>query len=516
MRSRWHTYYEMLKLPLELLFAAICVYGLGNLITNTAFSSLWIVKNQYVLVAAEAFMRLAQFTIVYFPIFFMMRLVTKKKNGITTLLSGFVGYIAFIVFTIFFADSSLPASAFSPILGISISSSRVNGLAGSTHYPIQTGIIGMVIVTYITRTTYKYTKNHTQYDFMGFIDKDLWVTLVNIIPCAISGILVAWAWPFMYEQLNVMFAFISRNINNPMNLFIYGITDRILNVLNLAALVRTPFWFGAQGGTWVNLVGESVAGDVNSWTASLATGALQVSSGRFITPYYVMNIFAIPGLIFGMYSIYTDKMEKRKIRLFVYLAVLTSILSGCSLPVELMLALLCPLLFILHVLYTGSLFGVFKALGCSLGFNYKGTSTLTALPGTLPEFITYLNNAALQRTIMIVLIIGLFSFVLYFFLARFYFNYLALDLFNTGGVERTRDGTIRAVGGTANIKMIHSSIHRLTIQVFDPTLFDASALTSLGAIRVADSKAGYVIDFGAGSTIIARAINKELRESLRK
>ena len=516
MREKWHNYYEMLKFQLALLFTAVMIYGLGNLITNTSFSSLWLIKNQYILVVAEAFMRLAQFLIVYFPLFFLIKLVSKPKNGVTKVVAGIIGYITFEVFTIFFADSSLPSAAFSPILGISITSSRVNGLAGSTHYPIQTGIIGIAVVAYFTVTTHEFTKNHSQYDFMGFIDRDLWVTLVNMIPCAISGVLVAWAWPFMYEQLNNLFVFISRNINNPMNLFIYGVTERLLNVLNLASLIRTPFWFGTQGGTWVNLVGENVAGDVNAWTASLAAGALQVTSGRFITPYYVMNMFAMPGLILGLYSLYTDKMEKRKVRVLVIIAILTSLLSGCSLPIELLLALLCPLLFILHVLYTGSLFGVFKAVGCTLGFNYKGTSTLTALPGTLPEFLTYVNNADLRHTINVILIIGAITFLLYFIMTRVYFKYLALDLFNTGGVGRMSDATIRAVGGTANIKMIHSSINRLTIQVFDPTLFNVKPLREFSSVRVSDSKAGFVLNFGAGSTIIANAINKELRESLRK
>lgn len=219
-------------------------------------------------------------------------------------------------------------------------------------------------------------------------------------------------------------------------------------------------------------------------------------------------------MLIGFYTIFTDKMEKRRIRLFFLLAILVSLVTGTLLPLELYLLILTPLLFVFHLVMTGALFGIFQSMSVTLGFSYTG-STVTAMPGTLFDFMLYVRNPNMQHTIRMIFLVGVILFVLYFAFTRFYFKYLALDLFNTGASKRRVEGFILAVGGLENIKMMHSSPTRLTIQVVDSSLINFSQIQRLGASRVVESRAGYSVNFGAGSTIIKNEINKRIKEMKR-
>ena len=171
--------------------------------------------------------------------------------------------------------------------------------------------------------------------------------------------------------------------------------------------------------------------------------------------------------------------------------------------------------YIFSLMCTGILFGVFQAMHVYLGFNYTGTGTMAVMPGTLPEYLTYLTNPHLWRATMTVALIGAGSFVLYFFMTRLYFRYLALDLFHVGDRQRLVDGTIEAVGGVANIKMTQSSQNRLVVSLYDPTKLNVNKLRELGSIRITETRAGYSIAYGAASTMVRIGIIEYMRDSIR-
>jgi len=220
-------------------------------------------------------------------------------------------------------------------------------------------------------------------------------------------------------------------------------------------------------------------------------------------------------MIWALFSLYTDPIERRRKRLLAVVATIASVLSGTLLPLELMLLVLCPLLFFFHLGFTGILFGVLQSMHCYLGYNTTATLSVSALPGSLPEFLTYLSIPSLQGTLITITVVGIISAVLYFFMTRLYFKHMAIDLFNTGDKERLVDGTIKAVGGIENIKMIQSSMYQLTIQVYDPMKVDVMRLKNLGSYRVYETRAGFRIGYGAGSTMVRTGIAKNMRDSIR-
>ena len=511
----YRSLYEMLLFPISVLYFATFLLGLGNIITNETFSYIISIDNDFVELAADCMSRIGSFLIVQFPLIFLFRLSARKAGSATTMISALSGYVAYLVVTMYFGNPDLPASAYSSILGLSITTAGSATVRSGVHYPLQTGIVATAVVAVITLTSYNRSRTRSEYSFFSFISRDTWCVIRTVVLSSIAAVAVTMLWPYAVNAITKAIDYISSDTTNPMNLILYGVLERILSVLNLGTMIRQPFWYGANGGTWISMAGANIAGDVNIWTAQYEAASLSGMSGRFITPYYVINLFAVPGLLLAFQTLQTDRLERRRMRLFYIVVAIISIFSGSLLPLEIMLLLLCPLLYLFHILYMGLLFGVFHAMHIYLGYSYHGTSTLTAMPGTLLEYLSYFQNSAMRNTLLQIAVVGLISFVVYFLMTRFYFMNLALDLFHTGYKDEVIQGTINAIGGIENIKNIHSGTERLIISLYDADKLNVQKLRNLGAVRVMDTKAGYAIGYGSRSTMIRIGITNTLKQSVR-
>lgn len=512
---RWHSFIEIFQFPLKLLFIAVLLMGIGNLVVNPHMAVFWTVNNKIILMLAEVCKYFGGFLVINFPFFILIRVLCKKYDNSIPVFVGITGFIIFNVVTMFMASSSLPSSAFSAILGISVSAVNLQILSGNAvHYPIQTGFVAVIIVAVATKYAYHRSRTKSPYGFFAFIDKDTWSILSTLIYCALGGLVVALMWPFLIQLINMIFQFIATDITNPMNLFVYGIMDRVLSVFNVNALIRNAFWFGEMGGSWIDSFGVSYLGDVAIWTQQQAIGAITSGVGRLITPYYVLNIFAVPAMLTAFYTLFTDKIEKNRYKLFFLLAIVLSIVTGTLLPLEIFLAISAPLLFVFHVLFSGALFGVFQGLSASLGYTFSG-NVLTATPGGLFDLLIVIRNPAMQRTLFIILVVGIISALVYFGVTRYYYKRLAFDLLSTGKVKFVVDQLLEGIGEIENIRMIQSSPTHITIQVFDVSLINFSLIQKIGASKIVETRAGYAIHFGGASTIIKDEINRRSKGLVR-
>ena len=511
----YRSLYEILLFPISVLYFAVFLLGLGNIITNETFSYIINIDNDFILLAAECMTRIGSFLIMQFPLIFLFRLAARKAGSATTMISALSGYVAYLIITMYFGSPDLPASAYSSILGLSMTTAGSATVRSGVHYPLQTGIVATAVVAIITLTSYNSSRNRSEYSFFSFISRDTWCVIRTVVLSSIAAVAVSILWPYVVNAVSAAVNYIASDTTNPMNLILYGMLERAMSVLNLGTMVRSPFWYGSSGGTWISMAGANIAGDVNIWTAQYEAASLSGMTGRFITPYYVINIFAVPGLLLAFQTLQTDKLERRRLRMFYIVVAVISILTGSLLPLEITLLLLCPLLYLFHIAYMGILYGVFQAMHIYLGYTYHGTATVTAMPGTLLEYLSYFQNAAMRNTLLQIAIVGAISFVIYFLMTRLYFKRLALDLFHTGYKDEVIKGTIEAIGGIENIKMIHSGTERLIISLYDADLLDVDKLRALGAVRVMDTKAGYAIGYGARSTMIRIGITDYLKQSVR-
>lgn len=512
---RWHSFLEIFIFPLKLLFIAIVMISISSLFLNENVGLFWSTDNETVLQFAYFMRTVGNFVVVNFPFFVLVKMMARKgAQGIQNEV-GILGYVVFLITTMYFSVQTLPSTGYYSVLGLALSTARIPGMSGNAQYPLQMGLIGVLAVGFLARFVFRKSRSKTPYGFFAFIDKDSYAVMMVLVGSFFLGLLFSWLWPMVIAALFDVFDFIAGDINNPMNLFVYGIFDRILSVFNMGGMIRNGFWFTELGGSWIDIAGANYTGDVSIWAAQVARSIFPMGYGRFITPYYILNLFAVPGMLISLYTLFTDKIERRRVRLFFILATIISLLAGTLLPLEIFLLFAAPLLFAMHITITGCLFGICQALNISLGFSYTG-NTVAAMPGNLFDLLIYVRNPEASRTISIICILGVILFVLYFLMTKLYYNVLAVDLFNTGLTKKKVEGFILAVGGLENIKRINSSIFRLTVQVQDSSLINFEHFQRLGATKVFEIKAGYAIQFGAGSTIIKNQVNRRIKEGKRK
>ena len=111
--KKWRGLFEIVKCPIEVLFLAFLLCGIGNLLTNNIFGIVYLIDNDYVKMFAEVLMRIGQFIIVNFPLLFLLRIVTRKNGSSMTIMSAFAGYVAFLCTTMIVTRTDLTTTAYS-------------------------------------------------------------------------------------------------------------------------------------------------------------------------------------------------------------------------------------------------------------------------------------------------------------------------------------------------------------------------------------------------------------------
>ena len=510
----WHSLYEIMKFPLQMVMFALILCGIGNIIVNPSYGVCAFISHDILKMTGQILQRSGTFLISSFPLVFLISAVIKKGSSGITVVSSLFGYISYLVTTMILSPSNLTTNAYSSIFGLSFTTNYAFS-SNVTKYPLQTGMVGVLIVVFITLIMFGISRKKNEYGFFSFISKEMFCVIGTVVLSIIAGALVTLVWPFIVSFVQGIVSFIAADTTNPVNMALYGITDRVMNMLNLRALIRQPFWYTSQGGSWISLTGASVAGDVNIWTSQIASSSVNSLSGRFITPYYILNIFAVPAMLLSMYSLCSEPVTKHRYTGALVAGTLVSLLCGTLLPLELMLLLLCPLLLLIHLGLTGILFAVLQSMHIYLGYNCSSTLVLSALPGTLPEFLSYIGNPSLRATLLMIVIAGIITAAVYFVVTRLYFTKLAVDLFRTGDLERCVATVIKGVGGLDNIRVTEATFDALTISLYDPTKLRPSRFRSLGVFRIYDTRFGFRINLGAGSVMVKNEIEKQIRSTVR-
>lgn len=507
---RWRRYINMVSFPLKILYVASVLLGLSGLLLNPNFQLL-VGSHPTVDVAAELIKYIASSIVLIIPIIFLMRAVHRRGDEPPVIIVGVIGYLTFHVSTMFIQAGSLNANVFRTSMGLMLDLSTLRTTTLTLVNPLYTGFIGAFLVAGITRVSYRMTKSRAGYGFLGFLDAPTSMAIVTLGLSLLGGIVFAYGWPLVVNAMMGVFNFIARDLNNPVNLFLYGIVERLADNAGLHLIIRRLFWFGELGGSWSDAFGVNFLGDVAVWTGQIKEGVINTGIGRLITPYYVLNLFAMPAYLISTYQTFTDKLEKRRVLAFLTLAVLSSILFGTLLPIELFLLFSAPLLFIFHLTMTGVLFAVFSALRVSIGYSYVGNA-VGAVPGSLLDLLIHVRTPALQRSLLIILAVGLLTGLIYYAMSTYYYRKAAANFITVDEKDSMIEELLECIGGLENIKLINSSIRVLSIQVYDRSKVDFLKIRHHYIARIVESKAGYQLTYGASSHILWMAIQQRLKD----
>jgi len=507
---RWRSYIEITNFPIKVIFIATIMLGLSTLILNPNFITL-VGSVETLSSGARILKYIASSIIGAFPLIFLMKIVHRRDDDPMISVAALIGFLTLHIMTMFINSAELNSTVFRSTVGLILDSTALgNNTLGAVN-PIYTGLVGSLIVFFVTRTANKMISGRSAYSVWNFVDKQSALIVWTVIFSAIGGILLAFGWPYVVQIITSIFNFIASDLNNPVNIFVYGIVDRFSDVLGLNLWIRKLFWFGELGGSWSDAFGVYHLGDVGMWTGQIKSSLFTLGSGRLITPYYILNIFAVPAYLITIYQVYTDKIERVKMRVFIVMAALASILFGTLLPIELFLLFSAPMLYVFHLGMTGVLFGLFTSLKVQIGYAYSG-SFIGATPGSLFDLMIYVRNPALQKSLLILLLVGIVTFLAYLAMSTYYYRRLAVNFITVSEKDSMIEELLDCLGGLENIKLFNSSLFNLTIQVYDRSLVDFLKISHHYITRIVESKAGYSLTYGACSHILWMEIQHRLKE----
>ena len=260
------------------------------------------------------------------------------------------------------------------------------------------------------------------------------------------------------------------------------------------------------------MTGQSILGDVNIFNYVKDTNTAYVGAGRFITPYYVINMFMIPGIYLGTLFSVSDKKDRNYLWIMFVVAIFLSVAAGNPLPIELLMLLTSPFLLIVYLVLIGLVSGFMVSHGVYLGFSGNVASILTAMPGSFADYIINIRNASLIYSLRYIALIGAVAFLICFFVTLLYYRFFAFDFVKTGKGEEFIRLLIDSAGGIDNIIDAGAGLFKLNIYLKEPERISIEKIQDTGVHRVSETRDGLSFEIGTSSYAIARRIKKQLKK----
>lgn len=496
--------FESCKEAVRVAFLGCFLLAVGFLIQNESINIFYTFKSAFILLLGEYSFKLGECIVVNLPLIFMLNFVCKKSHSAFPLVSAVLGYFSFLIATMLFAPTGLDSTAY---LSSNFISSTFGLGEGAVRLPLNTGMVASIIVALITRYTYIRSRHNNVAYSNSYFDKDVFGIVFNIILCLIAGIAVSFAYPPVYNQLKKLFTYISTDLTDPLRMAMYGMLDRLFTMFGMPNIVKNPFYFTSLGGSYQVVNGQVAVGDVNIWKLTKDLSEGYPGAGRFITPYYVINIFMIPMVYLGLYMSITNPKEKRKFFIVFLGASILSIICGNPLPTELLLLFSAPVLLIIYLLGVGVVFGALTFFNIFLGSNISGMGAWVTMPGNLPDYLINLRNVYHIESIKNIAIVGLVAGIVIFIVTYFYCRYLAIDSASITNKDGLVNQIYDSIGGKSNIKNCTSGLYRVMIEVNNIEKIDTEKISKLNVSRVALTKDGVNIDVGSSAYVVAQVIS---------
>ena len=495
--------YENCKMPLRVTLFGFILMAFGFLIRNENVNIFYTFSNTYLLMFADGCSLLGQTIISNLPLIFMIYLVCKKANSGVPIILAIVGYFSFLITMTLYVPQNLSSYVYTSTSGINTALT----LSGTSKLPLETGLIGSFVVAYITRFSYIRSRHRSSHSLLGFLNKDSAAIIYNIVFCVLAGMAFSYLGPILYTYLNRLITYISKDLSDPARMLLYGFLDRTLSILGLGNVIKYPFWYTSLGGTFQTITGQNVIGDINIWTYVKDSINSYVGAGRFVTPYYVINIFMVPACYLGIFTSINDKDEKAHLIVPLIALIALSIVCGSSLPLELFLLFTSPMLLLGFVSIAACVYAYLTYAGIYLGSSIS-TSTITALPGSFPDFIINIRNINHYDAIISIVFVGLVAFLVVVLLTYFYYHYLAYNFVNTSKAEEEINKIVERLGGIDNIISAKAGMMRVNFTVRDSESINIEKLSELSIAKIYETKNGFSMELGSSSFIVSNMVSK--------
>ncbi|MFZ3391086.1 PTS transporter subunit EIIC [Buttiauxella gaviniae] len=333
------------------------------------------------------------------------------------------------------------------------------------------------------------------------------LTLIAMTPVVILyAMAFTWIWPFMTHGITALTGFMKNA--GVAGVFVYGFFEKFLIPTGLHHFVWSPFQLTQIGGT-LTVDGQTVSGTQAIFLAYMRHPDLTpvMNDALRFSQQGMTTIFGLSGAALAFY--HTAKPEKKMMAKAILLpAIITSILTGITEPIEFTFLFISPLLWVIHATLTAAS----QALCDIFTVRPWGASGLI-------EFLIY--NLPLPVSLTrwpAYVLIGVGQFAAYYAIFRILVVKLKLKtpgredddevrLYNkkdyqeknkqrTGVANSGIDEIINGLGGKANIISVDNCFTRLRVAIHNPDLVDDAILKSTGANGVVRNRNEVQVIYG--------------------
>lgn len=355
---------------------------------------------------------------------------------------------------------------------------------------------------------------------LSFFGGTRFVPIISALVYTAVGILMFFVWPVIQQGIYGVGEIVLNS--GYAGTWVYGLMERLLIPFGLHHVFYLPFWQTGVGGT-MEVAGQIIEGAQNIFFAQLSDPSVEhfaVSATRFMSGKFPLMIFGLPGAALAMYK--TAKPEKKKaVSGLLLSAALTSMLTGITEPLEFTFLFVAPLLYGLHCVFAGLAYMLMHVCNVGVGMTFSG--------GVIDLFLFGILQGNAKTDWIWVVIVGVFYFVVYYFLFRFLIKKMDLKtpgrddgeevkLYRRSDVEAKKNGATASsdassedvlsetichgLGGRKNISDVDCCATRLRCTVYKADLVNDSMLKSTGASGVVHKGNGVQIIYGPRVTVI--------------
>ena len=382
---------------------------------------------------------------------------------------------------------------------------------------LQMGVFGGIIVGLGTAALHNRFYKIELPQVISFFGGTRFVPIISGLVYTIVGIIMFFIWPPVQSGINAVGNVVLNS--GYVGTWVYGFMERLLIPFGLHHVFYIPFWQTAVGGT-MEVGGQLIEGAQNIFFAQLAdpnATEFAVSATRFMSGKFPLMIFGLPGAALAMYK--TAQPGKRKMVSGLLLsAALTSMITGITEPLEFTFLFVAPLLYGIHCVLAGLAYALMHFFNVGVGMTFSG--------GLIDMFLFGVLQGNAKTNWIWIVIVGIFYFVIYYFLFSFLIKKLNLrtpgrfddeevKLYNRSDVEnknkeeksdnksdKISEDICIGLGGKLNISDVDCCATRLRITINDAELVNDSKLRLTGASGVVHKGNGVQIIYGPKVSVI--------------
>ena len=298
---------------------------------------------------------------------------------------------------------------------ININGGTENMLQGATASvcgitSLQMGVFGGILVGLGVAALHNKFYKIELPQVLSFFGGTRFVPIISALVYTAVGILMFFVWSVIQQGIYGVGEIVLKS--GYAGTWVYGLMERLLIPFGLHHVFYLPFWQTGVGGT-MEVAGQVIEGAQNIFFAQLSDPSVEhfaVSATRFMSGKFPLMIFGLPGAALAMYK--TAKPEKKRaVSGLLLSAALTSMLTGITEPLEFTFLFVAPLLYGIHCVFAGLAYMLMHVCNVGVGMTFSG--------GVIDLFLFGILQGNAKTDWIWVVIVGVFYFIVYYFLFRF-------------------------------------------------------------------------------------------------